>query len=81
MCIYIYIHTHTHTHIHTYIYIACIFVHKPSHTVVRCGVWEKAVKLTYDRLWCVVSGKKPPVHRCMYVSMYRHRIEKRVQIR
>ena len=48
-----------------------IFVHKPSHTVVRCGVWclgkSLAVKLTYDRLWCVVSGKKPWVHRCMYV--------------
>ena len=45
-----------------------IFVHKPSHTVVRCGVWclgkSLAVKLTYDRLWCVVQGlKSPPPHK------------------
>ena len=51
-----------------------------------CDVWclgkSLAVKFTYDRLWCVVSGKKPggtPWYVCIYI--YRHRIEKRVQIR
>ena len=48
--------------------ISMHILQKPSHTVVRCGVWclgkSLAVKLTYDRLWCVVQVlKSPPPHQ------------------
>ena len=49
-----------------------IFVHKPSHTVVRCGVWclgkSLAVKLTYldCGVWCLAKSPGYTVV-CMYI--------------